>query len=261
MTSYWHRVHQLTRSTGGAMTKAITVQLLEKPSAFHTFKNTKRQHQRTMPLLNLVRARRGHQWSEGDSTSELSSLPPTEESFSAGSINSIDSFVYPEADTLEDDNGSYDPYLKPLMKERKIRLRNRLKKLPSFKSTPTKGDDRTPETAAYESMSESPTSMKIMQKRPGKLRHFKPPSFLEIPARFTLPSKNKDDTVTIQLEDLEEPKVSGMEEREHWNNITNKQLDNNGIVHLRTAEALIELGRAHMRCEVSMTSCWSWSAS
>ena len=59
----------------------------------------------------------------------------------------------------EDDNESYDPYLKPLMKERRIRLRNRLKNL-SFRTTPVK-EPVTPDTTAYETISESPTSMKV----------------------------------------------------------------------------------------------------
>ena len=192
------------------------------------------------------------------SSSELSSLPPTEESFSAGSINSLDSFVYPEVDTLDDDNESYDPYLKPLMKERRIRLRNRLTKLPSFssKSPGRKEHQGTPETTAYESMSESPASVKVISKRPGRLRVFQPPSFLEVPVkmkRHHFPKTSatpSDDTVIIHLED-EPNDMPGLKERDYWNKVANKQLDTNGIVHLRTAEALMQLGSAHMQCEVS----------
>jgi hypothetical protein len=48
----------------------------------------------------------------------------------------------------------------------------------------------------------------------------------------------------------ESREVARLKEREYWNKVANKQLDNNGIVHLRTAEALMQLGSAHMRCEV-----------
>lgn len=211
-----------------------------------------------MPLLNLLWARRRDEHLEIDvsSASQLSSLPPAEESFSAGSDNSIDSFVYPEVD---DDNQSYDPYLTPLMKERKIGLTNRLKKLPSLSSkSPGRKVEQvaTPETMAYESMSESPESIKVISKRPGRSRVYKP-SFLEVPVRMKrhhpTSQKPSDDTVTIHLED-EPQDVPGLKEREYWNNVANKQLDNNGIVHLRTAEALMQLGSAHMRCEVSFVS-------
>jgi hypothetical protein len=216
-----------------------------------------------MPLLNLRWARRRDEHLEIDvsSASQLSSLPPTEESFSAGSINNIDPFVYPEVDTLDDDNQSYDPYLTPLLKERNIGLPNRLKKLPSLSSkSPGRKVEQvaTPETMAYESMSESPESIKVISKRPGRSRVCKP-SFLEVPVRMKrhhhhpTSQKPSDDTVIVHIED--EPKdVPGLKEREYWNNVANKQLDNNGIVHLRTAEALMQLGSAHMRCEVSFVS-------
>jgi Tfp pilus assembly protein PilF len=181
-------------------------------------------------------------------------LPPTEESFSAYSVNSIDSFVYPEVDTLDDDNQSYDPYLTPLMKERKIGLTNRLKKLPSLSSkSPGRKVEQvaTPETMAYESLSEYPESTKVISKRPGRLRVCKL-SFLEVPVRMKrhhpTSQKPSDDTVIIHLKD-EPQDVPRLKERDYWNIVANKQLDNNGIVHLRTAEALMQLGGAHMRCE------------
>lgn len=203
-----------------------------------------------MPLLNLAAlgARMHRRTDSGDSTSELSSLPPTEESFSAGSIITIDSFVYPEVDTFaEDDNESYDPYLRPLMKERRIRLGNRLKSLPSFKKSPIKAPISTPETA-YETITESPTSMKVTKAQKGRFRSFKPPSFLEIPARLS--PIRREESIVIHVEEEEPKVVPGKKEREYWNRIANKQLDNNGIVHLRTAESLLQLGNAHMRCEV-----------
>jgi hypothetical protein len=214
-----------------------------------------REKQRTMPLLNLaaIGARRLRRRNSDESTSQLSSLPPTEDSLSAGSINSIDSFVYPEGDAFTDDeNESYDPYLKPLMKERKIRLGNRLKNLPSFPNkSPVKASVGTPDTA-YESISDSPTSMKASTKRTGRFRSFKPPSFLEVPTKFA-PIRNED-SIIIHVED-EKPKVNpGLREREYWNKVANKTLHKNGIVHLRTAEALLQLGNSHMRCEVSMVA-------
>jgi hypothetical protein len=216
---------------------------------------------RIMPLLNLLWGRRRDEHLEIDvsSASQLSSLPPTEESFSAYSVNSIDSFVYPEVDTLDDDNQSYDPYLTPLMKERKIGLTNRLKKLPSLsRKSPGRKVEQvaTPETMAYESLSEYPESTKVISKRPGRLRVCKL-SFLEVPVRMKrhhpTSQKPSDDTVIIHLKD-EPQDVPRLKERDYWNIVANKQLDNNGIVHLRTAEALMQLGGAHMRCEVSFVS-------
>jgi len=224
----------------------------------HTQKNIKREEQRTMPLLNLAaigaRRRRSDSYLD-DSTSQLSSLPPTEESFSAGSIHSIDSFVYPEVDTFaEDDNESFDPYLKPLITERRIRLRNRLKNLPSFKQSqsPVK-EPLTPDTTAYETISESPTSMNVTKASKGRFASFKPPPFLEIPARFS-PARIED-SIVIHVEDEKPKVVPGKKEREYWNKVANKQIDNSGIVHLRTADSLLQLGNAHMRCEVSMIDC------
>lgn len=215
-----------------------------------------------MPLLKFaaIRARMQHEseYSTG-STSQLSSLPPTEESFSAGSINSIDSFVYPEVDTFADDeNESYDPYLKPLMKERRIRLTNRLKRLPSLKKNSlVKDDDEqhpvTPDTTEYEAISDSTTSMKVTKVQAPKARRFSfhPPSFLEIPAKASTVN-NRDDVTFVDIDDEEEePKaLSAVREREYWNKIANARLDSYSIVHVRTAETLLQLGNAHMRCQV-----------
>lgn len=216
---------------------------------------TKREHQRTMPLLKFAtigagRLRRSD-YSEG-STSLLSSLPPTEESFSAGSINSIDSFVYPEVDTFaEDDNEEYDPYLRPLMKERRIRLGNRIKSLPTLiTKSPVKEQPpiSTPDTA-HDSFTESPTYMRAIKAPRGRFRAFKPPSFLDLPTRFS--HAKREDSIVIHLEDEEPKPIPAKKEREYWNRVANKLLDNYDIVHVRTAETLLQLGNAHMRCEVS----------
>ena len=207
-----------------------------------------------MPLLNLtaIGVRRPRRSDSDDSTSQLSSFPPTEESFSVRSVKSIDSFVYPEGDAFaDDDNESCVPYLKPLMKERRIPMRNRVKNLPSLHNkSPVKATVGTPVTA-YESISDSPTAMKATTKRTGGRFHsFKPPSFLEIPTMFS--SIRKEDSIIIQVEGEELKENKGLKEREYWNKIANKSIENRGIVHLRTAETLLLLGNSHMRCEVSM---------
>jgi hypothetical protein len=212
-------------------------------------------HHGTMPLLNLSIQVLQHHESDSDSqTSELTSLPATDESFSAGSIASVDSFVYPEVDTFPDDDAeSYDPYLKPLIQERKARVRRKYPNISPKKKSPMK-EPTTPDTA-YESIGDSPSSVPTGLQVPNFFS-FTPPPTLMIPRRVSVvepESQPPESSVVIHVEEEPNPKPA-RRERKYWNKIADGRLGHFGIVNLRTAEALMQLGSSHMRCEVSYPS-------
>lgn len=202
-----------------------------------------------MPLLNLTI---GVCHDGGDVASQLTSLPTTDSTFSAGSVASVDSYVYPEVDTFQDDDEeSYDPYLKPLVKAKAKGNRSSDNLLSIKKSIVTK-EPSTPETAretTRDSMS-STQGFSFHHSFPSFSPHsFSPPKFLMIPKRVVQAPHSPPEIV--EFEDEESPMLK---EREYWNEIANLRLDNHGIVHLRTAEALMQLGNSHMRCEVSVVA-------
>jgi hypothetical protein len=205
-----------------------------------------------MPLLNLSIQVFQHLKSEsGSHQSELTSLPATDESLSAGSIASIDSFVYPEADTFPDDDAeSYDPYLKPLMKERKARARCKYPNIPPKKKSPMK----VPATSdtAYASLGGSPSSVPSGLHVPNFFSST-PPSTLMIPRRISVKEPESQPLESSTIIDVdEEPKPKpARKERKYWIKIANRRLGRFGLVNLRTAEALMQLGSSYMRCEVS----------
>lgn len=96
--------------------------------------------------------------------------------------------------------------------------------------------------------------MKVTKAPKGRFGPFRPPPFLEIPARLSHDTLQNEESIVIHVDDEESRALPGKKERDYWNQVANKQLDRNGIVHLRTAEALLHLGDAHMRCEVSIKS-------
>jgi hypothetical protein len=205
-----------------------------------------------MPFLNLlIGVRQRHESESGSYTSELTLLPPTEASLSSGSI-AVDSYVYPEVDTFPDDDGeSCKPLLKPLIKERKAKDRRKYPNVSPKKTSPMKMKDPvSPDTTAYESVGDSSSSV------PGfdfvSFSLFTLSSTLKIPRRisFVEPESQPESSIVFNVE--EKPPTRGRKERKYWNKIASGRLDNFGVVHLRTAEALMQLGYSHMRCNVSV---------
>jgi hypothetical protein len=86
---------------------------------------------------------------------------------------------------------------------------------------------------------------------------FMPPATRIIPRRVSdVESESQPPEISILIHVDEETKPKpAQKERKYWNKIADGRLGHFGIVNLRTAEALMQLGSSHMRCEVSH-SCW-----
>lgn len=206
-----------------------------------------------MPFLNLlISVRQRHESESGSYTSELTLLPPTEASLSSGSIATVDSYVYTEVDTFPDDDGeSCDPYLKPLIKERKAKGRRKYPNVSPKKTNPMKMKEPvSPDTTAYESFGDSSSSVPGFDFASFSL--FTPSSTLKIPRRVSVvePESQPESSMVINIE--EKRPTPGRKERTYWNKIASGRLENFGVVNLRTAEAFMQLGYSHMRCDVSV---------
>ena len=220
--------------------------------------------------------------SSSDSSTQLTSLPPTETSFSAGSVASVDS--YPEVpythSSSDDDDDSYDPYLRPLMKQRKTREKRKMNyHFPNIlKKSPVK-QPSTPETAysffADDSvhgsapdvpdldLSSPPSTLQLTKKisaekaadnrsvsAPNVPDLSSPPSTLQLSKKITTEKAPDTRSVSLQTDKEDTIVVEARKERRYWERIVEGRVAMLGIVHVQTAEGLMNLGNAHMECEV-----------
>jgi hypothetical protein len=111
----------------------------------------------------------------------------------------------------------------------------------------------TPDTAC-ESLGDSPSLVPAGNQAPNFFS-FTPPATVMIPRRVSVvePKSQPPDSSKIHVKEEPKPKPA-REERRYWNKIADGRLGHFGILNLRTAEALMQLGSSHMRCEVSNPS-------
>ena len=175
----------------------------------------------------------------GDVSYALSSRKLLSGTFSCGTTQSADSFVY--FNMSDNDDGSeesYDPYLDSARRKRRHRPDPQPKYFVERQSTPA----TVPDTNSDDTSSDHP--------RPPSCNSDELPKTLEVPIRlfFTRGSESAaSPSTTRQKISPELRKVQ--HERNYWNRHVSDCIAQYGSVHRQTAEGLMYLGSAHLRCK------------
>lgn len=174
----------------------------------------------------------------GDISYELATLASTNESLSAGSAVSADSFVvYMVCDSKDDydsEEDFCDPYLAP---NRRLRRHATTKRPIHAVGTPALPVEQDITIDEITDLSQSP--------KQGL------PNLVEIPIKsFQTGWKDEDfrGLMQKQTDQLSPAKRKCVHERFFWNSIVSERIKRHGTIHLRVSEGLMLLGNAHMNC-------------
>jgi len=168
----------------------------------------------------------------GDISYELSSIKERfAESFSVGSTVSGDSFINLHASSDEDDVKSNDPYLdggnRRTMTSQQDNERS---------STPT----RLPSTAVHLDFSDSCSSSIDQPKDAIDLSMV----HIEVPKQ----SQTQHVSTVADRSRISSELLKAQHERNYWNMIVSNRIHSHSAIHPSTAQALMQLGHSHSRC-------------